>query len=75
MNYLKMYVLYHNPSDYPGKWVVRRWVIKQEGPVPDYEPMSVADTREGALSCLEWLGLSRVGRDPRDQDQIKEIWL
>jgi hypothetical protein len=74
-HHLRMYVLYHNPTDYPDKWVLRRWTIKPGGPVADYDPMAVEDSREKAVTCLEWMDLYRIARDPRDQDQIKEIWL
>lgn len=34
-----VYVIYKNPTDYPGKFVLRRWVTL----VPDKEPIAVDD--------------------------------
>ena len=68
---LEMYVVYDKTTiDYPGKYVIRRFV---DG-APDMEPLIVGDTLEGVLSALP-PGLSKLARSPYDEPVILEVWL
>jgi hypothetical protein len=69
---LFMYTVYRFPSDYPDKWVVRRWAVYAGGPVPGQAV--VFDTLERARTSLP-PGLCRLERSPRDEPQIYEVWL
>ena len=67
---LEMFVVYDNPRDAPGKFVVRRWV----GERPDAEPVGIAQTLEEAR-CLVPDGLENIGRMPNDDQAIREVRL
>jgi hypothetical protein len=70
---LEMWVIYYDPKDYPGKWVVRLWQIGVEGVTALPEPFvcdSLAEAREAVPPGCSWLD-----RAPIDEPQIKEIWL
>jgi hypothetical protein len=71
---LAVYVLYYNPSDYPGLYVVRRQVATATSITVDPEPMAVTDTLMGARALLP-VGLHRIERDIIDEPQIVETWL
>ena len=49
---LAVYVIYANPSDYPGKYVVRRQVVTSTAIVNDAEPLGVVDTLDQARALL-----------------------
>jgi hypothetical protein len=71
---LPMWVIYYDPKDYPGKWVVRRFDISSaEGIVPQTEA-SVCDSLTEARAAVP-LGASWLDRSPGDEPQIKEMWL
>lgn len=68
-----MWVITENPSDFPGKFVARKWLI---GPgvraVTDEHHVaeSLSDVR-----CSLPAGLARVPRDPTDDSVIVESWI
>lgn len=71
---LLMYVVTHNPSDFPDKFVVRKWRIHSGGcePTAEYETFDKLDEvrqkmREHGKSCL--------ARHPMDDPVIVETWL
>lgn len=69
---LVMHVIYHNPSDHPGKWVVRPRHIS---PGRD-EPMAlcyVCDNLEEARTKIP-AGLHCLPRYPQDDPVIYEVW-
>lgn len=73
---LRMWTVYRNPSDYPGKFVVRESVTI---PIPPYlmfdpEPLVVCDSLEEARAALPQ-GAFNLGRNPGDEPQIAEVWL
>lgn len=71
---MEMYVVYENPLDYPGLYVVRKWTVGKDGPVPNEKPLKV----HGLLSVVHEAipkGLAPVLRDPQDDLCIKEIWI
>lgn len=67
---LTMYVVYNNPSDYPNKYVVRKWIGLTPFPVPEI----VADTLIKARSSIP-VGLYRLPRQDGDDPCIMEIWI
>jgi hypothetical protein len=69
---LSMFTVYHNPWDYPGKYVVRRHAVSRHGSVPR-EVVAVADTLEEARRPLRHLHC--LGREPGDESQIVETWI
>lgn len=73
------HVIYENPSDFPGKWVLRRWAIvsADDGEVKIEAGLPiVADSLEGARLGLPIDGsLHRVPRQPGDDPVIVEVWL
>lgn len=76
---LMVYTVYDNPSDYPGKIVVRRHmagICEERGPVVvvDAEPMFVCDDIEQARQRLP-PGLTNIGRQPNDDPVIAEVWI
>ncbi len=86
---MMIYVVYENPTDYPGKFVIRRNLISRGSTIQPHgirpvvevasEPDFIADTYDGLAMWL-WPkirdeGLTRIARDPMDPPQIREVWL
>jgi hypothetical protein len=72
MNQLTQWVIYFNPSDQPGKYVARKWLIG-----PGYlRPTHVSytsDTLEDARQHIpEWM--CNLGRLNTDDTAIVEVW-
>lgn len=79
MDTLYFYTVYENRSDYPGKFVVRRFyhVKGADGlskEVYDPEPMIVADNIDQAREIIP-AGCYNIGRMNNDDPVIKEFWL
>lgn len=77
INELPIWTIYENPSDYPGKFVVRRGAVMQGGtyyldPAPSFVGDSLAEAR---ASLPHERGLVRMSRSPGDAPQIVEVWL
>lgn len=74
---LPMYVVYKNPSDYPGKFVVRLCVAGRGTVTCDKEPLAVRGTLAEARAAIEALvgPLHRMNRQPDDDAVIVEVWL
>lgn len=78
---MKMYTLYKDSLDFPGRCVVRCWTITGDpaGPVADKEPLIVSDSVESAVTSFKSLSCSNgriwVPRHPRDEKQIMGVWL
>lgn len=75
---LTLWTIYRNPSDFPGKWVLRGHDI---GGPADSEPASiahpdcvVADTLEQARAAVP-PGLACIPRSESDDPTIVEVWL
>lgn len=71
---MNLYVIYENPSDYPGQFVLRRFCLHTGQIVPDEVPLTVADTLEGARQGLPH-GVIWSARQPDDDPAICEVWL
>ena len=74
---LEMFVVYENPKDYPGKFVVRRWSVTpfENGVqlVPDSAAF-VGDTLEKVRAAVPASAI-RTPHYPGDDPCIVEIWL
>jgi hypothetical protein len=71
---LGIFTVYHNPLDYPGKFVVRRSVVSAGRVVTDRDPLAVVWSLEQARAAIP-RGLTRLPRMPEDEIQIVEVWL
>jgi len=73
-NELPIWVIFHNPTDYPGKYVVR---VQRAGPgtlTNDPMPRAVVNTLEAARAAIpSWCVC--LGRKLDDVPQIVEVWL
>lgn len=71
---LELWTIYENPADYPGRFVVRRWVVRPDGRcVPDQsctDHDSIDAAREKVPS-----GLHCLGKLPDDDRAIAETWV
>jgi hypothetical protein len=65
----KIWCVYQNPRDYPGKFVVRRWTNNMAGAW-----CHVADSLESVRRVLP-RHLNRMDRDGGDDPCIVEVWL
>jgi hypothetical protein len=72
---LNIYTVYQHPSDYPDKWVVRRWRTLKGENIPDPEPLLVVDTHSEVRLVMTGLGLVCLTRFPDDDPCIAETWL
>ena len=72
---LAIWTVYRHPSDYPDKFVARRFDVDGEGARPTASIIIASDleTLRGILE-LE-LHLTCLDRHPADEPQIVECWL
>lgn len=71
---LDFYVVFRNPSDFPGQYVIRR---QRAGPgtiTKDATPLAVGPTLAVVRAALP-PGLTRLERDPNDDPSILEVWV
>lgn len=71
---MDLYTVYYNSTDYPNRYVVRRFTIRAQGWTADWTPLAVADTLEDVRQAIP-PGLHCLPRDPHDEPQIVEVWL
>jgi hypothetical protein len=69
---LPIYTVYRNPSDYPDKFVVRRWESLPV-PKPDATPLAVCDSLEQARAAVPE-GLTLLDRAQADDPVIVGVW-
>lgn len=72
---MKQLAIYFNPSDYPGQYIVRGWVIGYPNPIPDLEPMYIGDSIEEARDIARSKKLFNVGRSSNDDSVLIEVWV
>ena len=74
---MTQYVVYENPKDYPGKFVVRKHFICNgiEHPVADPVPYMIEEGYSPIEDEMMRLGLYNLHRFPDDDPVIKEVWL
>ena len=70
---LDIYVVYEHPTDYPDKFVLRKWAITPNEIHPE-KTVIVEDTLE-ALHKHVPHNMARIERNILDEPQIIEIWL
>lgn len=73
MNELTQYVIYWNPSDYPGRFVTREWKVTAGQVLAAAHPCAVADSLAEARAIVPD-GLVHIGRMPGDDPAIFEVW-
>lgn len=73
---LPMWTVYKNPSDYPGKFVVRRAASIATPPfaLHDRKPLIVCDSLEQARAAIPE-GAHNLSRMPGDDPNIYEVWV
>ena len=71
---LEMWAIYENPSDHPGKYVARKWSVRdgRKEPAPELACI-VGATLEDVRSRLP-AGMHRMDRMPGDDKVIVETW-
>lgn len=73
-NTLSIYTIYQNPSDFPGKFVVRQSLITENGINLVDPPVSITETLEEARQTIPE-GLTLIPRLPYDLPVIVECWI
>ena len=66
---LEMFVIYDHPKDYPGHFIVHRWMGGK--PTQDF---AIADSLEAARAEVP-AGMYRLPHHPGEDDVIAETWL
>lgn len=74
MSSLRGFVIYSNTSDFPGKFVIREWVVACGQEFPKADPLVIADTLEEARKALP-PGLTMIPRFNHDDPCIVEGWI
>lgn len=70
---LSVYVVYENPLDFPGMFVLRRQVIYRDGTItPDPEPLAI-DPDVAVVRRALPEGLFPIPRFPEDDPAILEV--
>lgn len=72
---LDMWVVYVNPSDYPSRYVVRRWTIDGKGHADATIDTMVSEDLYSIRTLLTNLGLVNIGRRHEDDPVILEVWI
>ncbi len=70
---LRMFVIYDHPKDFPGHYVVRRWLVSGANVMVSPQAQ-LADSLEDARKLIPF-GKVMLGRAPEDDPVIAEIWL
>lgn len=73
MTDLSMWVITENPTDFPGQFVARQWLIGR-GLTAVTDNHHVADTLEAVRAMLPE-GLFHQARNPADVSVIVECWI
>lgn len=76
MDSLDMLTIYESPSDYPGRFVVRRFQITAGGMRPDQFPLAVVATLAEAREAVQRSHPTavRLSRVEGDDPIIVETW-
>jgi hypothetical protein len=72
---LAVIVIYRNPSDFPGKYVVRRQWAGRGGVLIEPGTLAVVDTLDQARAAVPPEQDTRLNRQPDDDPCIVEVWL
>lgn len=72
---LSMWTVYDNPTDYPGKFVARRFDVDADGARPTASIIVAPDLNTlRDILCYE-LRLTPISRNDKDDAKIVETWL
>lgn len=71
---LEMWVIYDNPSDYPGRFVARKYLVSPDGHNVT-EDLLICINLDGLRDILISLGKVNIGRMDNDDPVIKEVWI
>ncbi|MDH3379020.1 MAG: hypothetical protein OEQ39_19015 [Gammaproteobacteria bacterium] len=71
---LELWTIYKDPSDYPGRYLVRRFVSVKGFLVVDDEPLAVVEDLAAARLALPPYATHNFGRMVDDQPHIVETW-
>jgi len=72
---MEMFTVYFNPSDFPGKYVIRKWILARgfQGPIPT-DQKYIADTLEDVRKNVP-PEMVKMERYDQDDPTIVEVWL
>jgi hypothetical protein len=71
---LTIWVVYFNPRDHPGKWVLRGQDVIRGGGIRPQPAIFIEDSLEAVRTHLP-PGLVMLMRDPSDDPVIHETWV
>jgi hypothetical protein len=71
---LRMYVITDNPTDHPGKFVVRAWDVQAGEAKPHAEAHEISDSLDDARGSIPD-GLVMLPRSEDDDPVIVESWI
>ena len=72
----KIYTIYKNPTDYPGLFVVREFIVSRANAKPYVMPRPLAVTKHLELArAAVPMGAVCLGRNESDEPQIVESWI
>ena len=69
---LIQWVIYFDPSDYPGKYVARKWIVAS-GRIAATQVSYMSDSLEDARRHIPD-GMFNLGRFANDDPKIVEVW-
>jgi hypothetical protein len=72
---LAMWTVYKHPSDYPDKYVARRFDVDADGAKPSASVIITPDLAQLRHILRFELGLTCLSRNEGDEPQIVETWL
>lgn len=73
---LNIYVVYNKPKDFPEEFVVRRWLVTNDGRgLPNKYPMLRGKDLDAVRASLTNAGLHRIERFVNDDPVILETWV
>jgi hypothetical protein len=75
MTTLAMWTVYKRPTDYPDKFVARRFDVGAGGPKPSADIIVAEDLKTLRTILRDEMHLTCLSRDPSDEVQIVETWL
>lgn len=76
LDVLSMWVVYEHPTDYPEKYIARRWEI--DGSTPDgtrTDEVIIADKLDRLQFSMSQKGIKWIPRVPGDEPHIVGVWL
>lgn len=73
---MNLYTVYESPTDYPDKYVVRRWEVEAPDNVPTAKNVVMIGSDLNEIrNALQKIGLFVIPRDESDDKKIVETWI